>query len=91
MTAAQVIRVYIYEAMSIVLASVIIGFIIGDMVSITLTLQACLFSELPFTFDFPTLLFFSVVGMSIIVSITGSYLPARVLQEKRIASALKNL
>jgi len=91
MTSFQVIRVYIYEAMSIVLASVMIGFIIGDMVSVTLSLQACLFSELPFTFDFPTILFFSVFGMSVAVAILGSYLPARVLQKKRIASALKNL
>jgi len=91
MTAFQVIRVYMYEALAIVLASVFIGFIIGDLVSVTLTLQACLFSELPFTFNFPTILFFSVVGMSVIVAVLGSYLPARVLQKKRIASALKNL
>jgi len=91
MTAFQVIRVYIYESMSIVVASVIIGFLIGDLVSVTLTLQSCLWSELPFTFEFPTILFSGVVVMSVIVSILGSYLPSRVLQQKKIASALKNL
>uniref|UniRef100_A0A6B2KXA1 ABC3 transporter permease C-terminal domain-containing protein n=1 Tax=Arcella intermedia TaxID=1963864 RepID=A0A6B2KXA1_9EUKA len=91
MTAFQVLRVYIYEAMSIVLASVLIGFFIGDLVSVTLALQSSLFSELPFTFEFPTILFCGVVGMSILVAILGSYLPARVLQKKRIAAALKNL
>jgi len=90
MTSWQVIRVYIYEAMSIVVASVIIGFLIGDLVSVTLTLQSCLWSELPFTFEFPTILFAGVVTMSVVVAILGSYLPARVLQNKKIASALKN-
>jgi ABC-type antimicrobial peptide transport system permease subunit len=61
------------------------------LVSITLTLQFNLFTELAFTFDFPYYLFFSVVAMSIGVAFLGSYLPALSLKKKQIALALKNL
>jgi len=91
LNAFQVIRSYIYEALAIILSSVVLGFIIGDLVSITLTLQVGLFSELPFIFEFPTLLFVSIVVMALIVSILGSYIPASQLKKKKIALALKNM
>lgn len=89
MQSGQVVRVYIYEALAIVISSVLIGFVIGDLVSITLTLQTTLFTELPYQFEFPTLLFFAITIMSITVAVLGSYFPARSLLNKRIASALK--
>lgn len=49
----QVIRVYIYEALAIIVASVFLGASIGIAVSITLTVQLGLFTELPFWFQFP--------------------------------------
>jgi len=90
MTSWQVVRVYMYEALSIVLASVLLGFLIGDLVSVTLTLQTMIFTEMPFTFRFPTLLFLVVSACSVIAATVGSYLPARVLLRRRIAQALKN-
>eukprot|EP01126_Amoeba_proteus_P026474 TRINITY_DN2621_c0_g1_i12.p1 TRINITY_DN2621_c0_g1~~TRINITY_DN2621_c0_g1_i12.p1 ORF type:complete len:133 (+),score=17.23 TRINITY_DN2621_c0_g1_i12:54-401(+) len=86
----QVVRVYIYEALSVVLSSILIGFVMGDLVSVTLSLEANLFTELPFTWKFPVLLFCLIFGLSLLVSTLGSYLPARVLLRKRIACALKN-
>lgn len=62
----------------------------GDLVSITLSAESNLFTELPFTFKFPALLFVTVALLSICVAICGSYIPARVLLKKRIAVALKN-
>jgi len=88
---SRVIRMYIYEALCLILSSVIIGAVIGLLVSITLTLQFNLFTELAFTFDFPYALFFSVFGMSLAVSIIGSYLPAHGFKKKDIAIALKNM
>lgn len=63
----------------------------GLAVSMTLTLQFNLFTELPFSFDFPYLLFFFVLTMSVMVAIGGSYLPALAIKRKDIAIALKNL
>ncbi len=62
---------------------------IGLLIAITLTLQFNLFTEMPFAFDFPYVLFFSVLAMSLFVAVVGSYMPARVLRGKQIASALK--
>jgi len=87
----KVIRMYIYEALCLIISSVLIGTIIGMLVSITLTLQFNLFTELAFTFDFPYALFFSVLGMSLIVAVLGSYIPAYELKKKDIAIALKNM
>ena len=85
----QALRVYIYEALAIVVASVIIGLIIGLLVAVTLTLQTSLFVEIPYVFEFPWYLFVLVTVMSLGCAVLGSYLPARVLLKKRIASAIK--
>eukprot|EP01129_Flabellula_baltica_P002816 TRINITY_DN1270_c0_g1_i1.p1 TRINITY_DN1270_c0_g1~~TRINITY_DN1270_c0_g1_i1.p1 ORF type:complete len:1128 (-),score=212.94 TRINITY_DN1270_c0_g1_i1:60-3026(-) len=87
----QVIRVYVYEALTIVLSSVLLGFSIGTVISVTLTLQSNLFTELPFSFEFPWYLFIGIVVMALVVSIFGSYIPASELKKKRIANALKNM
>jgi ABC-type antimicrobial peptide transport system permease subunit len=65
--------------------------LLGMLVSITLTLQFNLFTELAFSFDFPYALFFSVFAMAILVAIVGSYIPANNIKKKDIAIALKNL
>jgi len=44
-----------------------------------------------FKYAFPTLLFFSVVIMSICVALFGSWMAARNLKNKKIALALKNI
>lgn len=89
LTAPQVIRVYLYEALALVFSSIIIGFVSGSFISTTLAMEANLFSEYPFRFEFPYSVFFTVIGLSLAVTLLASYLPARVLLKKRIASALK--
>lgn len=76
--------------MAVIIASVVLGFTIGSLVAITLTLQADLFSELAFHMAFPTVLFISIVIMSVVVALLGSYIPANQLRKKPIAQALKN-
>lgn len=51
LSAWQVVRAYIYEALAIILASVLLGAIIGLLIAVTLTLQFNLFSEMPFRFE----------------------------------------
>ena len=82
---------YIYEALCIIITSILTGSIIGLLVSITLTLQFLLFSEMAFVFAFPYALFFSVLGMSVLVAVLGSYIPSKVVLNKPIAVALKNM
>ena len=44
-----------------------------------------------FVFAFPYTLFFTVLAMSVIVAVLGSYIPSRVVIKKPIALALKNM
>ncbi|KAI9140455.1 FtsX-like permease family-domain-containing protein [Paraphysoderma sedebokerense] len=89
LNAGAVVRIYIYEALCIILATIVIGTAIGIITAITLSLQFNLFTEMPFSFSFPTYLFIFVVGMSLLVSVLGSYFPAREFRKKQIAIALK--
>ncbi|KAI3632542.1 hypothetical protein MIR68_009648 [Amoeboaphelidium protococcarum] len=86
-----VIKIFIYEAVAIVLSCAILGLILGLLTASTLTLQSNLFSELPFKLIFPTLLFFVVLLMSIGLAIFGSYIPINSFNKKPIAVALKGL
>jgi ABC-type antimicrobial peptide transport system permease subunit len=60
-------------------------------VAITLTLQFNLFTELTFTFSFPTALFLSVVAMSAAVAVIGSYAPARNVTKREIALVIRGM
>jgi len=51
LTSAQVSRIFLYESFAVILSALILGFIIGIVVSITLTLQMNSFVELPFEFN----------------------------------------
>merc|ERR1711916_81857 len=53
------------------------GSVVGLIAAIALTLQTGLFTESPFSFEFPWLLWSSVCVMSITVAVVGSWLPAR--------------
>ncbi len=44
----QVTRIYIYESFSVILSSIVIGFTIGIVISITSDLQTTIFLELPY-------------------------------------------
>jgi ABC-type antimicrobial peptide transport system permease subunit len=81
--------IYVYEAVSLVLASVILGTAIGILIGASLTLQFNLFTELPFNMRFPTGLFLTMFFMAFAVSILGSALPAYGLLKKSISSVLR--
>eukprot|EP00698_Gefionella_okellyi_P021275 TRINITY_DN6854_c0_g1_i3.p1 TRINITY_DN6854_c0_g1~~TRINITY_DN6854_c0_g1_i3.p1 ORF type:complete len:1058 (+),score=247.33 TRINITY_DN6854_c0_g1_i3:1039-4212(+) len=91
LSAGQVVRTYVYEALSLIFASVLIGATVGISVAITLTLQYNLFTELPFVFAFPLELFVAVVGMSLAVAVLGSYLPAKAVTKRAVALVLRGL
>ena len=85
----QVVRIYIYEALCLVLAATIVGSAIGILISVTLTLQFDVMMEMPFSFTFPWLQFFKIVVGCSCIAAGASYFPARKLTEKPIAGVLK--
>ncbi|KAJ3449553.1 abc transporter permease protein yxdm [Anaeramoeba flamelloides] len=88
-TDKQTMRLYIFEALSLVMASLFLGSLIGIIIATTLNFQFLLFIELPFKFIFPHQVFWPIVAMSFLIAIFGSLLSARDFRKKEIASVLK--
>jgi len=89
LTSSTVSRLYIYEALSLVLSTIVLGTTLGITTAIILTLQTLLFSELPFEFNFPTELFVMVMLLSLLVAVLGSYFPSEEYRKKEIAISLR--
>lgn len=53
MTKMRITLLYIYESFLLVMASSLLGILIGTMVGFTMTLQQMLFIEIPLQFYFP--------------------------------------
>ena len=85
----EVVMIYVYESLALVLASVILGTGIGLMIAATLTLQFNLFTELPFHMEFPSGLFASMIVMAFTVAVVGSGLPAYKFLKKSISNVLR--
>jgi ABC-type antimicrobial peptide transport system permease subunit len=87
----QVMSVYMFEALAIILTSVIMATLIGITVAYTLALQYALFNQTDVEIYFPTFLFFFLLFCSFVVSILGSYLPSRKYAHKEIAHTIKGI
>ena len=87
----QITRCYMYEALSLIISSGLLGSLVGMVIAVTLTLQFLMFLELPFTFIFPYTMFFFCFGMGIIVSVFGSYFSLVEFRDKSIANIVKGL
>lgn len=85
------IRAYIYEAMVLVLACLVLGTLIGIVIGIAIISTFNLFFELPFMFGFPYVLYFSVLAMSLVTALVASYLPARTLKRTEISQVIRGL
>mmetsp|Transcript_32034 Transcript_32034/g.75305 ORF Transcript_32034/g.75305 Transcript_32034/m.75305 type:complete len:590 (+) Transcript_32034:1826-3595(+) len=89
LSASQLIRVYVYESAATIAAALVIGTSIGFVIAITLTVQQNLFTEMPFEFQFPGLLFGGLIVSSVLVATLGGYFPAAVHRDTPIAQILK--
>jgi ABC-type antimicrobial peptide transport system permease subunit len=78
-----------FMALCIIISALVLGSATGLSIAITLTLQFNLFTEMPFRFQFPYLLFASLILMSLAVAIGGSYLASSDIKKKQIAQVLK--
>ncbi|KNE69101.1 hypothetical protein AMAG_13965 [Allomyces macrogynus ATCC 38327] len=88
---STVVRVYVYEALAIVIATILLGTLVGGITAVTVTLQFNLFTEMPMTLAFPSGLFVFVVVFSVVVAVVGSWYPASQYRQKKIAMALKGM
>ena len=91
MTKDEITRLMIYEAISNNLSSIILGFLIGVIIAVSLISQFLLFLELPFKLVLPYRLFGLVAVLSLLTMGLGAYLGTRQLYNKQIASILKGL
>lgn len=85
----EVLMVYVYEALAIVLASVIAGTAIGLVIAASLTAQFNLFTEMPFRMEFPHSLFWTLVILSLVIAVIGSAWPASKFLKKSISGVLR--
>lgn len=84
-------RVYLYEAAALILSSIIVGTLIGIVISTTLVLQFNLFSELPFKSNFPFILYFIMCLSGFVLGLFGSYYPTSQVNEISLVKVLKGI
>jgi ABC-type antimicrobial peptide transport system permease subunit len=88
---SQSTRVYLYEASSLILASIIIGTMVGVVISTTLVLQFNLFSELPFQSNFPIKLYLIMCVTGFVLGLLGSYYPTHQVNKLSLVKILKGI
>jgi len=82
------IRIYVYEAFTVVFSSSLMGIMIGTLVGWTISLQRVLFTSLPVPFHFPFVQLFLVFILSTVFAFVSAYSPIKTLLN---ASVIKNL
>jgi ABC-type antimicrobial peptide transport system permease subunit len=90
-TISQSTRIYLYEAASIIISSIITGTFIGVVISTTLILQFNIFVELPFIFNFPTKLYVTLVVFGLFMGMLGSYYPTYEVNHMSLVKIMKGL
>jgi ABC-type antimicrobial peptide transport system permease subunit len=89
LTEKQTLRMWVMEALALVLSSFFLGSIIGILVACSLTLTQGLFLEQPFTLNLPGELLFCLFCLCCGVAVFSSWLPAQALNQRPISSVLK--
>lgn len=85
----SVYRIYIYEAMCLILASSVSGVAIGAFVSYTMILQRILFTQLPIPFVLPYNILLVVSGCSVVFAVSASWGPISFLLRQKIVTILR--
>eukprot|EP00347_Sterkiella_histriomuscorum_P017410 403349482 len=87
----EIMRITMYESIVNNFSSIILGFVIGLIISTSLMAQFLLFLELPFELVLPSQTFIFLAILSIGTMTLGSYIGSRSLNKKQIASVLKGV
>ncbi|CAD8092165.1 unnamed protein product [Paramecium primaurelia] len=86
----QIQKVFIYEAVSLIVSSGFLGSLVGFTTASTFAMQIATFSESHFKLAFPLYTFLFTFLGGVLIALTSSYLAVRQLKNKEIASILKN-
>mmetsp|Transcript_18017 Transcript_18017/g.30687 ORF Transcript_18017/g.30687 Transcript_18017/m.30687 type:complete len:222 (+) Transcript_18017:2753-3418(+) len=76
---------YFYEAYVLVIASCLLGVMIGTIVGFTMVIQQVVFTSIPFVFFFPWSQFILIMIISILCAFLSTWGPTRQLVQKDIA------
>jgi hypothetical protein len=68
---------YVYEAFVLVMASSLLGVMIGTIVGFTMVLQQVVFTQIPLVFFFPWQQFGIIMGMSLLCAYGSTWGPSR--------------
>ena len=82
-------RLYLYEAYSIVMASSLLGLIIGLCACTLVSAQIFTFVELPKVILFPKWTFLGMMCIALITTYLAVFMPMRTVNQKQIAVVLK--
>jgi len=83
-------RIYVYEAFVLVLASSLLGVLIGSLVGYTLLLQRILFTQLPIPFKFPWQIMVVVSACSLVFAFVSSLGPINRVMQKPIVTLMRD-
>ncbi|CDW85019.1 family protein [Stylonychia lemnae] len=86
---SRVIFLYIYEAFILVVASSLLGTLVGTAIGWSMTIQFSMFQRMPLQFFFPWKQLLVVFLIAIFCAILSTYGPVRQLMKLKIANLLK--
>lgn len=84
-TKTRIKVLYFYEAFILVIASSLLGVMIGCTVAFTMVLQQVMFTQIPIFFFFPWMQFGVIMGMSMLCALISSWGPTSNLVKHDIA------
>ena len=63
--------------------------VVGSIVGFTMSVQRALFTELPIAYEFPTIIFTSILVLSLICAFFGSFLAIKNITKHEISDIIR--
>eukprot|EP00741_Cyanophora_paradoxa_P024886 tig00000317_g24027.t1 len=90
-TRSMVVRLYCYEAFSLVISASLLALLIGLGIGYTMTLQRFLFTQLPVPFYFPYVLVAVIFAMAVACALASSAWPAWGVVRTSVVDVMRRL
>jgi ABC-type antimicrobial peptide transport system permease subunit len=90
-TKTRIKMLYFYEAFVLVIASCLLGVMIGIIVGYTMVLQQVVFTGIPLTFFFPWAQFLLILAITIVCAFFSTWGPTGQLVKKDIAAIFRTV
>eukprot|EP00997_Jenningsia_sp_PLL12_P007709 NODE_437_length_1745_cov_105.254127_g368_i0.p1 GENE.NODE_437_length_1745_cov_105.254127_g368_i0~~NODE_437_length_1745_cov_105.254127_g368_i0.p1 ORF type:complete len:543 (+),score=174.78 NODE_437_length_1745_cov_105.254127_g368_i0:24-1631(+) len=85
------IRLYVWEAIILVLSATIMGFLIGTAIAWTMGIQRMLFTQLPLPFNFPWSFFGQIIFSAFLCAFFASFFPTMRMVRQPVVHILRRL